>query len=356
MVVILIHRFVLLILLLFAISYTDSKYLRDNNHNIDIEDSFKNDFDIEDYSLRNDIDIEETLNLKGYHCDKTRTHSGTYNIVRYFSKQNSNIVLRETKDAVFEKYWYNKEINETKILSDLLVAPHLYMAGYTDRNHGFMISDRYDYTLYELACNNKNRKVFIRYESEIRQQIHSLLNRMIYNASIYNSDMKIENIVVKIFQSQVDIRMIDFDSYYSKTSFDVMHKFEYHYLIDISKARTKMFQTAFYCLCLIFLEEHLRQYSNVFLFKEDIAEFIQNSNYSEEHILAMSYIYYSDFMELIRAGYYSDKSLYFLITDNIDKINLIRYSSVVEKINILVESRPIQKTEEYNNSRHLLFL
>jgi len=156
---------------------------------------------------------------------------------------------------------------------------------------------------------------------------------MIYNASIYNGDMKIENIVIRLkiehSSKNIDVRCIDFDPFYSKTSFDSIHNFEYHYKIDISQKRVLIFRKAWYLLCLVFLEEHLRQYSRISFLKDDIVTLLKESD--EEILLAMSYIYYSDFLELIRCGYYDDKNLYQLIldninTDNADLVNILQYS------------------------------
>ena len=134
------------------------------------------------------------------------------------------------------------EIEETSMLSKLMVAPKLYYAGYTLDHKGFMVLEEYDFSLLEYS-RLKNRHNFYKYESELRNQIHSLLNKMIYNGSIYNSDIKIQNIVVKI-DTAVDIRMIDFDPQYCKTSFDAMHTYEYHYKIDFSTNRVKMYRQA----------------------------------------------------------------------------------------------------------------
>ena len=157
--------------------------------------------------------------------------------------------------------------------------------------------------------------------------------------------MKIENIVIRLLplstdssNHSVDVRCIDFDAFYSKTSFDSIHNFEYHYKIDISQKRVTTYRKGWYLLCLIFIEEHLRQYSHLSLLKDDIITLLKESD--EEILLAMSYIYYSDFMELIRSGYYDDKNLYQLILDNVNTDN-------ADLVDILQYSRPT--TTAYSN-------
>ena len=325
----------LLLICLLSLQIVLAKYLRGDIDIINV-DIINNNVTIDEkFMSTSSEDIDELLHNLGFRLDHNRkVHSGTYNIVRFYNDENNNkIVLRESKEPLFgaDKQWFSKEVNQTRLLSNLKVAPYLYKSGYNNKNQGYMISDRYEYSLYEFTKYRKHRKLYLRYENELRYQIHSVLKKMIFNASIYNSDTKIENIVIRFTNDDhLDLRFIDFDAFYSKTSFDLMHTFEYHYKIDISQKRVSIFRQAWYLLCLIFIEEHLRQYSRITLLKDDIVKAIAESD--EEIILAMSYIYYSDFMELIRCGYYDDKNLYNLILDNvntnfsIDLIRILQYS------------------------------
>lgn len=327
-----IHIDLLLIIIVLYIKQYYCRYLRvDNNENL--------------VTIDDRIDIKEILTNSGYIVDNKKSHSGTYNIVKHYSHANSSkVVLRETIDPILQhnKYLYNIEIQETSLLSKLEVSPHLHYAGYTLKDHGFMVLESYDQNMFELP--RKNKHLFFEFESQIRNQIHLLLYKMTYNASIYNADMKIQNIVVKI-RDVIDIRMIDFDAQYCRTTFDGMYNYEYHYKIDFSTNRVKMFQEAWYLLCCLFIEDSLRQYTEVTLLKDDILDKLLSPEFNEEHILAMSYIYYSDFMELIRLEYYENKNLYHLLVDN---INTSRFSIVEEKIKILQYSRPSSNNDTSN--------
>jgi len=120
-----------------------AKYLR-GDINIGFESAISTNVTID---LDEKIDIEDWLHSLGYTLDrKSKVHSGSYNTVKFYQdeKKNNKIVLRESIEPIYgaDKVWFNKEINQTHLLSTIGVAPYLYKAGYNYKNQGYMISER----------------------------------------------------------------------------------------------------------------------------------------------------------------------------------------------------------------------
>lgn len=279
--------------------------------------------------FNNTVDVKDYLRVNGYVIDKTKeAHSGSFNIVKYYTNQTQAVVLRESIEVIQDIYrdTFINEIKYTSLMSDLQVSPKLIMSGFTYDYKGFMISETYDYSLGELS----HKKLFFRYKVEIRRQLNTLLDLMIYNASFYNTDMKIENIVVKINEKSIDIRFIDFDPWYCKTTFDEMSKNKKK--IENHIDRLKIYKKAWKVLCCIFIEDHFRSYTSVSLLKVEIEQYILDVQFTETYLLAMSDIYESYIMESIREHYYKNFNLYTLITNNVFSIEMIS-----DKIKILLK-------------------
>ena len=275
----------------------------------------------------NDIDVEDYLKTHNYNIDKNKkTHSGSFNIVKFYTNQTNQIILRESIEPITDINTFFNEVNFTLLMSNFNIAPFFILNGINKNHKGFIITEAYDFTLFELT----HKTIFIHYKEPIKFQLDKLLDTMIYNASLYNTDMKIENIVVKLRKDRrIDLRMIDFDPYYCKQNFNEMYENNKIEIID--KEKISIYQKAWKILCLIFIEEHLRCFTTVTLLKNDIKKQIIKCN--DEHILAMNYLYESDVLNSIREHYYQNYNLHALITKNVPSNEIIS-----NKIQILLNN------------------
>ena len=75
------------------------------------------------FDLDEKIDIEDWLHSLGFRLDrKSKVHSGSYNTVKFYQdEKNNKVVLRESIEPIYgaDKVWFNKEINQTYLLSNL---------------------------------------------------------------------------------------------------------------------------------------------------------------------------------------------------------------------------------------------
>lgn len=141
------------------------------------------------------------------------------------------------KNSKGKKKKNSKSLDEIIILENLTyknwkaaaadgICPHIYAYGYIEKEtyneinlHICSISEGYESDLDSFYSNKYNKlsdqdKFF--YDTTIRMQLTNLFDRMSKNLAMLCNDIKPKNTVINSNPSNVDVRLIDFDSDYCK--------------------------------------------------------------------------------------------------------------------------------------------
>jgi len=211
----------------------------------------------------------------------------------------SRVVYRLAKEIVKASI-FQEEVSIAGKLGKSQISPRLFSQGIQEDGRGFMIMEAFDMNLLQFSVQPEFRT----HRVHLATQIINLLSQCIFNMSLFNSDVKPANIVVRNCSLPV-LRIIDVDPYFCEheirktvdgTSFVI-------FMDDISLKKS------FLMASIIVLENHLQIYSRISLLSDYIVENMINSDVFRNSQVSATYaMLNSRFFKEVTLNYFKERS------------------------------------------------
>lgn len=138
---------------------------------------------------------------------------GGFNIVfKAKGIPNKDLVIRQTirRLGFMEKREFLKELKLTLELSKVDIGPKIYLAGFDQKGRGIIVMKKYQADLSTLLTPGRNIS-----QTKLENALIRIFRKLAQRGT-YCTDLKLNNIVGTWKNNVLDIRLIDFDTYFCK--------------------------------------------------------------------------------------------------------------------------------------------
>ena len=128
------------------------------------------------------------------------------------------VAYRLSKEVV-QRSFFEKEVDIAKSMGQAQIAPRLFSWGIHENGRGYMIMEAFDTNFLNFTIQTQFKHLVKIHRDNLMTQVVNLLSLCIFEMSIFNSDIKPANIVVRIGTSLPVMRIIDFDPFFAQEIF-----------------------------------------------------------------------------------------------------------------------------------------